>query len=203
MRKTYCLIILCFFYFGTVAQSVAVINGKPISQKEFVWIYKKHRPNSAKPTLSDLISFLNIYIDFKLKVLDARESGLAKDSTYNEEVKNYEKALLASVPPEARTADYSLAMNEYKDALLLYNISQIKIWDRIGDNEDTLKKYYDAHPEKYSQKVFEDNKIEVAADYQQQIECEWVTGLRKKFSVTVDQALLNRLARNTDRQIVE
>jgi len=82
VRKTCCLIILCFFYFGTVAQSVAVINGNPISQKEFVWVYKKHRPGNLKPTMSDLISFLNIYIDFKLKVQDARESGLDKDSTY-------------------------------------------------------------------------------------------------------------------------
>jgi len=203
VRKTYCLIILCFFYFGTVAQSVAVINGKPITQKEFVWIYKKHRPDNAKPTLTDLISFLNIYIDFKLKVLDAREAGLDSDSTYTEEVKNYERALLESVPPEARKADYSLAMNEYKDALLLYNISQTKIWDRIDDNDDTLRKYYDAHPTQYPNKDFEDIKAEVAADYQKQMECDWVTGLRKKFPVTVDQAVLNRLARNTGRQIVE
>ena len=203
MRKTYCIIILCFFYFGTVAQSVAVINGKPVSQKEFVWIYKKHRPNNAKPTLTDLISFLNIYIDFKLKVLDAREAGLANDSTYNEEVKNYEKALLASVPAEARTADFSLALNEYKDALLLYNISQTKIWDRLDDSDDTLRKYYDAHKGQYGDKVFDDITTEVAADYQKQIECDWVTGLRKKFPVTVDQALLARLARNTGAQIIE
>ena len=168
-----------------------------------MWIYKKHRPDNAKPTLSDLISFLNIYIDFKLKVLDAREAGLDSDSTYTEEVKNYERALLESVPPEARKADYSLAMNEYKDALLLYNISQTKIWDRIDDNDDTLRKYYDAHPTQYPNKDFEDIKAEVAADYQKQIECDWVTGLRKKFLVTVDQAVLNRLARNTGRQIVE
>jgi len=203
VRKTYCIIILCFFYFGTVAQSVAVINGKPVSQKEFVWIYKKHRPNNAKPTLTDLISFLNIYIDFKLKVLDAREAGLANDSTYNEEVKNYEKALLASVPAEARTADFSLALNEYKDALLLYNISQTKIWDRLDDSDDTLRKYYDAHKGQYGDKVFDDITTEVAADYQKQIECDWVTGLRKKFPVTVDQALLARLARNTGAQIIE
>jgi hypothetical protein len=203
VRKTYCIIILCFFYFGTVAQSVAVINGKPVSQKEFVWIYKKHRPNNAKPTLTDLISFLNIYIDFKLKVLDAREAGLANDSTYNEEVKNYEKALLASVPAEARTADFSLALNEYKDALLLYNISQTKIWDRLDDSDDTLRKYYVAHKGQYGDKVFDDITTEVAADYQKQIECDWVTGLRKKFPVTVDQALLARLARNTGAQIIE
>jgi hypothetical protein len=113
VRKTCCIIILCFFYFGTVAQSVAVINGKAITQKEFVWIYKKHRPDNLKPSLTDLISFLNIYIDFKLKVIDAKAAGLDRDSTYITEVQNYEQAFLAAIPAEARKADYSLVLNEY------------------------------------------------------------------------------------------
>jgi len=203
VRKTYCIIILCFFYFGTVAQSVAIINGKPITQKEFVWIYKKHRPVSTKPTLTELISFLNIYIDFKLKVLDAKESALDQDSTYKAEVQQYEKALLESLPPEARKGDYSLVINEYKEALLLFNISQTKIWDRIGDDEETIKKYYDAHPEVYAARSFEEIKSEVASDYQKNMECDWVTGLRKKSKINIDQSLLSRLARNTTGQIVE
>lgn len=203
MRKSCCIIILCFSYFGTVAQSVAAINGKPITQKEFVWIYKKHRPASLKPTLTDLISFLNIYIDFKLKVLDAREAGLDKDSTYLAEVKNYEQALLESVPPELRTADYTLPINEYKDALLLFNISQTKIWDRVEDSEETIKQYYLAHADTYAPSSFEDIKAEVTSDYQKQMECTWVTALRNKHKITIDQALLNKLARKTGTQIVE
>ena len=203
MRKTYCIIVLCFFYFGTVAQSVAVINGQPITQKEFVWIYKKHRPENTKPTLTDLVSFLNIYIDFKLKVMDARESGLDKDSTYIAEVAHYEQALLESVPPEVRKADFSLVTNEYKEALLLFNISQTKIWDRVEDDEDTIKEYYKAHPEAYHAQAFEDIKSEVTADYQKQMECGWVTGLRNKYTIKIDLPLLNRLARNTGAQIVE
>lgn len=195
MRKSCCLIILCFFYFGTVAQSVAVVNGKPISQKEFVWIYKKHRPGTTKPTLTELISFLNIYVDFKLKVLDARAAGLDKDSTYLAEVQNYEAALLASMPPEVQKADYSLVTGEYEEALLLFNISQQKIWERIEDSEGTIREYYDAHPEVYAAQPYEEVKSEVAADYQKKIECEWVTTLRKKYTVTMNQPLLQKLAR--------
>ena len=202
MRKTYCITILCFFYFSTVAQSVAVVNSKPISQKEFVWIYKKHRPGATKPTLTDLIAFLNIYIDFKLKIEDAREAGLDKDSTYLTETKNYETALLASVPPEAKKADYSLVINEYKEALLLFNISQAKIWDRIGDDEDTLQQYYNTHKSQYTLS-FEEVKTEVTADYQKQMECDWVTSLRNKYKITIDQGLLKKLLANTGRQIVE
>ncbi len=195
MRKTCCLIILCFFYFGTVAQSVAVINGNPISQKEFVWVYKKHRPGNLKPTMSDLISFLNIYIDFKLKVQDARESGLDKDSTYISDTNNYQEALLAAVPPEARKADYSLVINEYREAVLLFNISQIKIWDRIEDNEDTIHEYYTAHPDLYANQTYDDAKSEVTADYQKKMECDWVTSLREKYKITIDQDVLRKLIR--------
>lgn len=195
MRKTCCIIILCFFYFSTVAQSVAVVNSNPISQKEFVWVYKKHRPGTTKPTLTELISFLNIYIDFKLKVEDARAAGMDQDSTYLSDTKNYESALLSSMPPEAQKADYSLVINEYKEALLLFNISQVKIWDRVGEDEDAVHEYYNAHKEQYLSKPYDEVQTEVAADYQKKIECDWVTSLRNKYKITMDQNLLNRLAK--------
>ena len=195
MRKTCCIIILCFFYFGTVAQNVAVVNSSPISQKEFVWVYKKHRPGNTQPTLTELISFLNIYIDFKLKVEDARAAGLDKDSTYLADTKNYESALLSSVPAEAQKADYSLVINEYKDALLLFNISQVKIWDRIDEEEDSVQQYYNAHKQDYSSKPFDEVQTEVTADYQKKIECDWVTALRNKYKITIDQQLLGKLVR--------
>jgi hypothetical protein len=195
VRKTCCIIILCFFYFGTVAQNVAVVNSNPISQKEFVWVYKKHRPGNAQPTLTELISFLNIYIDFKLKVEDAKAAGMDKDSTYLADTKNYELALMSSVPPEAQQADYSLVINEYKEALLLFNISQAKIWDKVGGDEDAIQQYYITHKQEYSLKPFDEVQTEVTADYQKKIECDWVTSLRNKYKITMDQQLLGKLVR--------
>jgi len=195
VRKTCCIIILCFFYFGTVAQNVAVVNSNPISQKEFVWVYKKHRPGNTQPTLTELISFLNIYIDFKLKVEDARAAGLDKDSTYLADTKNYEDALTSATPPEAQQVDYSLVIREYKEALLLFNISQVKIWDKIGEEEDTIQQYYNTHKQDYSSKLFDEVQTEVTADYQKKIECDWVTSLRNKYKITIDQNLLGKLIR--------
>jgi hypothetical protein len=195
VRKICFILVLCFFYFSTVAQSVAVINGSPVSQREFVWVYQKHRPQNTKPTLTDLISFLNIYIDFKLKVLDAREAGLDKDSTYLTETKNYEKALLDSAPPEAKQADFSLVTNEFREALLLFNISEKKIWDGIDNNDKLIHEYYNAHSENYPSLSYEDSKSEVAQDYQRLLECNWITALRKKYKITIDQNVLNKLIR--------
>jgi len=195
VRKICFILVLCFFYFSTVAQSVAVINGSPVSQKEFVWVYQKHRPENTKPSLTDLISFLNIYIDFKLKVLDAREAGLDQDSTYLSETKNYKKALLDSAPPEAKQADFSLVTNEFCEALLLFNISEKKIWDGVENNDKLIHEYYNAHIDNYSSLSYEDSKGEVAQDYQRQLECNWVTALRKKYKITIDQNVLNKLIR--------
>ncbi|QNK62386.1 hypothetical protein H7F33_17865 [Pedobacter sp. PAMC26386] len=195
MRKICFIPVLCFFYFSTVAQSVAVINGSPVSQKEFIWVYQKHRPENTKPTLTDLVSFLNIYIDFKLKVLDAREAGLDKDSTYIAETKNYAQALLASAPPEAKQADFSLVKNEFNEALLLFNISEKKIWDGSDNNDKMIHEYYNAHADAYSSMSYEDSKSEVVQDYQQQLECNWITALRRKYKITIDQGVLNKLIR--------
>jgi len=195
VRKICFILVLCFFYLSTVAQSVAVINGKPISQKEFIWVYKKHRPDNTRPTLTDLISFLNIYIDFKLKVLDAREAGLDKDSTYIAETRTFAKALLDSAPPEAKKADFSLVINEFNEALLLFNISEKKIWNGVENNDKMVHEYYNAHADSYPSLSYEDSKSEAAEDYQKQMECLWLTALRKKYTITIDQEALSRLIR--------
>jgi len=195
VRKTCCIVILCFFYAAAAAQSVAVINGKPVDLKEFMWVYQKHRPGSGKTTLTQLISFLNIYVDFKLKVLDACNLQLDKDSTYLAEVKNYEAAFVASLPSDLQQRDHSLVINEYKEALLLFNISERKIWDIMADSESDIHNYYISNVAVYDSKPYDDVKSDVAADYQQQLECNWITALRNKYKVTIDQTALQRLIR--------
>jgi len=127
--------------------------------------------------------------------MDARETGLDKDSTYIAETKNYEKALLNSAPPEAKQADFSLVTNEFCEALLLFNISEKKIWDGIDNNDKLIHEYYNAHIENYPSLSYEDSKSEVAQDYQRQLECNWITTLRKKYKITIDQNVLNKLIR--------
>ena len=195
MRKTCCIVILCFFYAAAAAQSVAVINGKPVELKEFMWVYQKHRPGSGKTTLTQLISFLNIYVDFKLKVIDACNLQLDKDSTYLAEVKNYEAAFVASLPSDLQQRDHSLVINEYKEALLLFNISERKIWDIMADSESDIHNYYTSNVTVYDSKPYDEVKSDVAADFQQQLECNWVTALRNKYKVTIDQTALQRLIR--------
>ncbi|MGF1922883.1 MAG: hypothetical protein ACQUHE_01795, partial [Bacteroidia bacterium] len=58
--------------FLAFAQNVASVNGKSISSKEFMWVYKKNHGGVTNASYADLSAYLNLYINFKLKVIDAR-----------------------------------------------------------------------------------------------------------------------------------
>lgn len=158
-------------------------------------MYQKHRPERDRASITQLISFLNTYIDFKLKVLDATAQGMDKDSTYLADIAHYERAFNASAPQTILKSDYIMIMNEYKEALLLFNISEKKIWDTMGDSEENIYNYYTTHSGNYNEASYEEVKSEVAADYQKQLECDWVTSLRNKYVVTIDQNALVKLIR--------
>lgn len=158
-------------------------------------MYHKHRPEHDKTSITQLISFLNTYIDFKLKVLDARIQGMDKDSTYLADVAHYQLAFHESAPKIILKTDYIMIMNEYKEALLLFNISEKKIWDTMSDSEEHIHNYYMIHSGTYNNAPYEEVKSEVAADYQKQLECDWVTSLRNKYVVTIDQNAVVKLIR--------
>lgn len=154
MRKAYCIIILCFFINGAFAQNVATINGKPITNKEFMWFYKKNHIGNSAISIKELETYLNQYINFKLKVLDAREMGLDADTAYLAEVKNYEAALEAQKRTSKTSKTYTMIINEYCDAALMFNVSEIKVWNKEKDDQERLEKeWIDTLRRKYSIKI--------------------------------------------------
>ncbi len=164
MRKAYCIIILCISFTGVFAQNIATIDGKPITNKEFMWFYKKNHANNASVTAKDLEAYLNQYINFKLKVLDAKEMALDKDTAYLSEIKNYETTLAAQNRIAKGSPVYKMTMDEYKDAALMFNVSEIKIWNKPKDDQDSLEQV-------------------------------WITALRKKHTVKINQTEVKKLAK--------
>ncbi|PIG98569.1 hypothetical protein CS542_06095 [Pedobacter sp. IW39] len=60
-----------FFYFSTVAQSVAVINGSPVRSERICMGISETSSGEYQANINGFNFVLNIYIDFKLKVQDA------------------------------------------------------------------------------------------------------------------------------------
>ncbi len=159
MRKAYCIIILCISVSGVFAQNVAAIDGKPITNKEFIWFYKKNHTNHAKITAESLEAYLNQYINFKLKVLEAMEMGLDADTAYIAEIRNYEQTLAAQNKIAKTSSMYKMTMNEYKEAALMFNISELKIWSKpMDDQKDLEETWINALREKHTIKI---NQTEV------------------------------------------
>jgi hypothetical protein len=166
VRKVYCVAILCLLGTNGFAQNVAIVNGKAIKDKEFMWIYKKNHAGTVSDSYEDLMAYLDLYINFKLKVLDAIELKLDKDTEYLAEVKNYEAALKNQRRLSNKSAEYAFTMNEYKEAVLMFNISEQKIWNKADEGETQVM-----------------------------LENKWIDSLRKRYPVKVNQEQIRKMAK--------
>lgn len=76
-----------------VAQSLgntvlATIDGKPISRDEFMYAYQKNKALSGQKSLTPQ-EYLNLYINYQLKVADALAKGLDTTKTFRREFQLY------------------------------------------------------------------------------------------------------------------
>jgi hypothetical protein len=195
VRKVCCIFISCFFTQLALAQNVASVNGKSISSKEFMWVYKKNHAGIASASYQDLAAYLDLYINFKLKVVDAKAINLDADTAYKKEINGYENALKAQKKTSPKNIEYDFIMNEYREGVLMFNVSEKKIWSKIQDNETQLQDFYNKNTRDYSGKNLDDIRGQVIVDYQQYLETEWIKLLRAKYSVRVNNDELKKLAK--------
>ena len=194
LKKAYCLFVFSLIFSYSFAQNVALINGKNLSNKEFLWAYKKSHNGVISTDYNNLQHYLNLYVDFKLKVLDAREMGLDKSPVYLEEVKTYENALAAHKKASTSHKDHDFLLNEYKEGVLMFNISEQKIWSKAQDDEQALNDFYKKTQQKYNKQLSE-IRGQVIADYQQNLEENWLNGLRQKYQVKIYESELKKIAK--------
>lgn len=68
----------------------------------------------------------------------------AYDWFVENELINYREENLANENPE-----YASILEEYRDGLLLFDLMQVKIWDKAKDDTTALKNYYNLHKSEY------------------------------------------------------
>jgi len=191
----------CLVLFFTVAasllhaQNVATINGKPISSKEFLWVYQKNHVGETNMAYKDLAAYLDLYVNFKLKVAEARALGMDGDEAYKQEIAGYEEALKAQKKIPEGSPEYAYIMNEYREGVLMFNVCEQKIWGKVQEDDEKLKAYFTNNTKKYEGKQFDEIRGQVIGDYQQQLETDWISSLRTKYKIKINQAELKKLAR--------
>ena len=125
---------------GTPPQTtIFSVAGDPVSEKEFLYVYRKNSisRDTVKPA-EDLREYLDLYINFKLKVKEAREKGLHQQENFQEELDTYKKQLARPYLTESNVTE-QLVQEAYKRLGSEVNASHILIEVPAGASAaDTL-----------------------------------------------------------------
>ena len=107
-RKILILFSLIMLIMPLVAQKDQVlfeINGEPVLTPEFQYIYEKNNRDKADYSKESLEEYLDLYINFKLKVRKAKDLGYADTDAYKEELEGYRKQLADSYVIDREVVD--------------------------------------------------------------------------------------------------
>lgn len=148
MKQIITLSFLIFiFSISTFAKdnTVVTIDGKKISQEEFEAIYRKNNSNLNDDNEAKTPEeYMEMFIDFKLKVIEAEHRGLDTAKAFIDELKGYRDELAKTYLTDITCTDslikdtYFRKINLLKASHILFKLSQ----DALP--EDTLKAYQKA-----------------------------------------------------------
>lgn len=94
MNKHYFLFLLVVLLItNSHAQTLFTIAGKPVTKQEFLDAYKKNEAGNGT-TSTSLNSYLDLFINYKLKVHAAREQGLDTSEQQASDLSNYRQQVI-------------------------------------------------------------------------------------------------------------
>ena len=111
-----------------------------------------------------------------------------------EKMTRYERDHLEEKYPE-----FKALVQEFHDGMVLYEINTKKIWAEATKDSVGLELYYEANKEKYIDPVTaEPSKLDeiralVITDYQEYLDKQWISELRKKYNPTINQKVFETL----------
>ena len=122
--------------------TVFTVNGKPVTAAEFSYLYRKNHQNKNDDYTTEKIQeYLDLFINFKLKVEEARKRGMDTTAAFAKEFQQYKEELRKPYQPDATLTDslvkltYNRMKEEVKAAHILIKVKP------DASPEDTLKAY--------------------------------------------------------------
>ena len=147
ISKTISAVIALLIIFSSVhAQDIssrvlAEIGDEKITVEEFLQIYRKNNTQVAELDPKSLEEYLELYINFRLKVLEAEEHGLHNEASFKEELLGY-RAQLAKPYLVDEQATERLVREAYERSLEDLRASHLLIMvEKHATPSDTLKAY--------------------------------------------------------------
>jgi peptidyl-prolyl cis-trans isomerase SurA len=121
---------------------VFTVNKKPVTTDEFIYLYKKNHQNNADDFSKEkIVEYLDLFINFKLKVEEARHRGMDTTATFINEYNSYKDELRKPYLPDSKLTDslvkltYNRIKEEIHAAHILINLKP------EATPEDTLLAY--------------------------------------------------------------
>lgn len=117
------------------------VGKEKISADEFIYLYKKNHPAKEDLTDQKINEYLDLYVNFKLKVSEARARGIDKTPEFTKEYTSYKDELRKPFLPESKILDslvaltYNRLQKEVSAAHILIEAKQ------DASPDDTLRAY--------------------------------------------------------------
>ena len=143
-------LIFCFLSFclalPVLAQNTSedilfTIENEPVYASEFIRVYNKNLDLVKDETQKDIDGYLKLFINYKLKLKEAKALGLDKKTSYLREFESYKKQLSKNYLNDSKVTD-ALIKEAY--GRLAYEVKASHILIRVDENaspKDTLAAY--------------------------------------------------------------
>src|SRR5690625_6226154 len=109
MKNNRLLCILVFFIAATSFSQrkdvLLTINNQDVFADEFEHVYKKNLELVKDDSQKDIDGYLDLFIDYKLKVFEARAQGLDQSNSYRNEFSKYRDQLSSNYLFETEVTD--------------------------------------------------------------------------------------------------
>lgn len=145
--KKFSFLLVTFFLASTVLfgqkkkDILLTIDDSPVYRKEFKRVYNKNLDLVQDENQKTVDGYLDLFIDYKLKVTEAYAQKLNEKATYKKELNDYQEQLSRYYIYEDNVT-LDLAKEAYNRGLEEINVSHILIFSKYADSPaDTLKAY--------------------------------------------------------------
>ena len=144
MFKTYIYILVFSFSLMSFSQFnekdvLFNINDEPVLAEEFIRVYNKNIDLIEDKSQKDIDNYLQLYINYKLKLSEAYYKELHKNENYKRELQKYKKQLESAFLTDKATEE-KLLLQAYDRIKYEVNVSHILF--RVNqENNDTIDSY--------------------------------------------------------------
>jgi len=152
MKKYFIVFLLLLKLIGATAQIqkkatssmiLFTVDGNPTLTDEFIYLFKKNHANESQDyTESKIDEYLNLFINFKLKIREAQKRGMDTTAKFNKELNTYREELKKPYRADKDVLD-KLTHETYDHLMQEVNASHILIQIKPDATpEDTLKAFH-------------------------------------------------------------